>query len=112
MKGRPRKSPNYFKGNIYIIEPTQFYLFHNGKKWLSVDDFCFIKPIDIENKYLYEEGLEGNTGVVVYSNKKLNKLGVKEGSKVNYRKDSEYEFEINNQKIYRMRTRDICTILN
>ena len=112
MKGRPRKSPNYFKDNIYIIDPSQFYLFHNGEKWFSVDDFCFVKPIDIENNYLYEEGLEENTGIVIYSNNKLNKLGVKEGSKVNYRKDSEYEFEVNNQKLYRMRTRDICTILN
>ena len=68
--------------------------------------------MELENKYLHQEGLEENTGVVVYSNKKLKELGVEEGSKVNFRKDSEYEFEINNEKLYRMMTRDICTILN
>jgi len=77
-----------------------------------VDDYCFVKPIDIENTYLYEEGYEDNTGEVVYTNKKLCTKGVQNGTKVNFRKDSEYEFNINNQKMYRMRTRDICTILN
>ena len=66
----------------------------------------------MENKYLHEEGYEENTGIVVYSNKKLKDLGVEEGSKVNFRKDSEYEFEINEEKLYRMSTKDICTILN
>jgi len=112
MKGRPRKSPNYFKGDIYIIDPYQFYLYHDGSKWHSVDNYCFVKPTELENKYLHQEGLEENTGVVVYSNKKLKEFGVEEGSKVNFRKDSEYEFEINNEKLYRMMTRDICTILN
>ena len=112
MKGRPRKSPNFFKGDLYIIDPSQFYLYHNGKEWQSVDDYCFVKPIDIENKYLHQEGYEDNTGVVVYTNKSLYSKGVENGSKVNFRKDSEYEFTINEEKMYRMRTRDICTILN
>ena len=42
----------------------------------------------------------------------LKKLGVKEGNKVNFTKDSEYEFIINDEKLYRMRANDICTILN
>ena len=45
-------------------------------------------------------------------NKILKKLGVKEGNKVNFTKDSEYEFIINDEKLYRMRVNDICTILN
>ena len=36
----------------------------------------------------------------------------KEGNKVNFTKDSEYEFIINDEKLYRMRANDICTILN
>ena len=52
MKGRPRKSPNYFKGDVYIIDPYQFYLYHDGNKWHSVDNYCFVKPMELENKYL------------------------------------------------------------
>ena len=112
MKGRPRKSPNYFKGDVYIIDPYQFYLYHDGENWNSVDDYGFVKPTEMEHKYLHEEGLEENTGYVTYSNKNLESIGIKKGSKVNFRKDSEYEFEINDEKMYRMSTRDICTILN
>jgi co-chaperonin GroES (HSP10) len=112
MKGRPRKSPNYFKDNIYFIDPYQFYLFHDGERWNSVGDYCFIKPIELENKYLHEEGEELNTGILVYGNRTLDKLGVQEGNKVNFTKDSEYEFVINDEKLYRMRANDICTILN
>ena len=112
MKGRPRKSPNFFKDNIYFIDPSQFYLYHNGEKWNSVDDFCFVKPISIENKYLHQEGNEENTGIVVYSNNSLRGMGVEENSKINFSKDSEYKFVVNNETLYRMRTKDVCTILS
>jgi len=112
MKGRPRKSPNFFKDNIYFIDPSQFYLYHNGEKWNSVDDFCFVKPISIENKYLHQEGHEENTGIVVYSNNSLRGMGVEEDSKINFSKDSEYKFVVNNETLYRMRTKDVCTILS
>ena len=64
------------------------------------------------NSYLYEEGEEENTGVVVYSNPSLESLDIYTGSKVNFTKNSEYEFTINDQKMYRMRTNDICVLLN
>ena len=112
MKGRPRKSPNFFKDNIYFIDPSQFYLYHDGNKWNSVDEFCFVKPVSLEHKYLYEEGLEENTGIVVYSNNSLRDMGVKENCKINFSKDSEYKFVINDKTLYRMKTKDVCTILN
>jgi hypothetical protein len=112
MKGRPKKSPNYFKDGLYFIDEGQFYLYHNGERWNAVDTYCFVKPIDKENSYLYEEGFETNTGYLVYGNEHLEKLGVKEGDKINFTKDSEYEFNIDGELLYRMRTLDICTILN
>lgn len=111
MKGRPKKSPNFFKDGLYFIDESQFYLYHNGDRWNSVDNFCFVKPIDKENSYLYEEGEELNTGVLVYGNDNLSKLGVSEGDKINFTKNSEYRFDVDGQVVYRMRTNDICTVL-
>jgi hypothetical protein len=111
MRGRPKKSPNYFKEGLYFIDEDQFYLSYDGDKWNSVGDYCFVKPLDIENSYLYEEGLEDNTGFLVYSNNTLLDLGVNEGDKVNFRKDSEYEFEVDGNLLYRMKSSDICTVL-
>ena len=90
------------KGDLIIVH-------HNI--WNSVGDYCFVKPLDIENSYLYEEGLEDNTGFLVYSNNTLLDLGVNEGDKVNFRKDSEYEFEVDGNLLYRMKSSDICTVL-
>lgn len=107
MKGRAKKSPNFFKDNIYFIDPYQFYLYHNGTTWNAVGDWCFVRPIDKEHKYLYEEGLEENTGEMVYSNVTLNKRGVENGDRIKFSKDSEYEFFVDGEMLYRMSTRDV-----
>lgn len=111
VKGRPRKSPNFFKDDIYFIDPYQFYMYHNGTQWNSVEDWCFVKPIDKENSYLYEEGLEENTGVLKYGNKNLIKMGVHNGDKVTFSKDSEYEFHVDDEVLYRMNTKDLVAVL-
>lgn len=112
MKGRPKKSPNFFKDGLYFIDEGQFYLYHNGDRWNSVGEYCFVEPVQKENSYLYEEGLEDSTGVLVYGNETLRSMGVEEGSKINFTKNSEYEFTVDNKKLYRMRTADICAVLN
>lgn len=111
VKGRPKKSPNFFKDDIYFIDPYQFYMYHNGTQWNSVEDWCFVKPIDKENSYLYEEGLEENTGILKYGNKNLAEMGVVDGDKVTFSKDSEYEFEVDNEILYRMNTKDLVAVL-
>ena len=83
-KRQGEKSPNYFQDNIYFVDPYQFYMYHNGTQWNSVGDWCFVKPVDKENMYLYEEGLEENTGIMKYSNPKLERMGVTDGDKVKF----------------------------
>jgi hypothetical protein len=107
VKGRSKKSPNYFKDNLYFIDPFQFYVFHNGTEWRSVEDWCFVKPVDKENAYLYEDGYEEHTGILVYGNNRLEEIGVLPGQRVKFLKDSEYEFTIEGELLYRMNTKDI-----
>lgn len=111
IKGRPKKSPNYFKDNLYFIDEDQFYMFNNGERWNSVKDYCFVRPVNLEHGYLHEEGYEPNTGILVYGNKRLESMGVHEGDKINFTKNSEYEFDVDGEMLYRMRTNDICTVL-
>lgn len=111
MKGRAKKSPNFFKDNIYFIDPYQFYMYHNGTQWNSVDDWCFVRPIDKENPYLYEKALEENSGQLVYGNKKLDSRGVTNGSFVKFSQNSEYEFTVNDEVLYRMNTKDIVALI-
>lgn len=110
-KGRPKKSPNYFKDDVYMIDPFQFYMYHNGKEWMSVEDWCFVRPVDKENTYLYEEALEKNTGQIAYTNNTLISKGVDVGDYVKFSDNSEYEFTVNDEKLYRMNTKDIVALI-
>ena len=51
---------------------------------------------------------ELHKGTVKYTNQNLIDQGVSCGLEIGYTKDSEYEFEIDGEKLYRMRRKDIC----
>ena len=46
-------------------------------------------------------------GVVKYGNEQLEKLNVHPGDKVSFQPNSEYEFTIDDEKLYRMYTKNI-----
>ena len=108
MKGRQQSGRSFFKDDLFLVDDTQFYLYGNENKWKSNNDFCFIKPAERQEYYIFAPGKEQPlVGYIVYGNKELESFGVKEGDLVSYRPDSEYPFVIDNNKLYRMKTRDI-----
>jgi len=103
MKGNQQSGRSYFKDDLFFVEPEQFFAYHNGKNWNAVDRYCFIKPTKPEDSYLYKNIKEEPlVGIVKYPNKYLISQGVNEGTKVTFKPDSEYEFNIDGEKLYRM----------
>ena len=51
-------------------------------------------------------------GTIKYINKQLIKLGLKEGDEIVYQPNSEYEFVIDDEVLYRMFTDNITIKLN
>jgi hypothetical protein len=49
-------------------------------------------------------------GLIKYSNENLNKKGVNKGDKVSFQPDSEYEYNVDGEKLYRMFTKNITLI--
>ena len=47
-------------------------------------------------------------GELVYSNRELEKIGLKEGDTVAFQPHSEYEFKVDGEVLYRMFTQNIC----
>lgn len=112
MQGEEKSGPCHFKDNLYIVDCDQVYLHKKEDAWNSVGDWCFIEPVEKEEEALLS--LEKNQelkGRVVYSNKPLRELGVKEGEMVSFLPESEYEFDIDGQLLYKMRTLDICALI-
>lgn len=112
MIGAEQSGPCHFRDNTYIVELEQIYLFKHKDKWKSVGDYCFVKPIEKEKDILMSlEKHKDLQGVIVYGNKGLEKLDVYEGDNVLFTPESEYEFEIDGEVLYRMKTKDICVLI-
>tara|TARA_Y100000592_G_scaffold20655_1_gene31680 strand:+ start:4120 stop:4713 length:594 start_codon:yes stop_codon:yes gene_type:complete len=96
IKGLEKNSKNYFDENTYIINSDQIFLYKRNKNWSCPKGYCFVKPI--LNKDMFDMDKEKPLqGVVVYSDNT-----VEVGDLVGFRPGSEYEFIIDNQKLYRV----------
>ena len=48
IKGEKKKSRSYFKDNYYFCAIDQIYLYKNNKYWNTINDRCFIQPINLK----------------------------------------------------------------
>jgi hypothetical protein len=115
MKGEQRKSNEYFRDGLYLVSPERIFLYKtNEGDWKTTNEYCFVRPVDYiqDGEFLRAQEKEEHLGLLVYSNQKLFDLGLIEGDTVAFTKNSEYEFTIEGDKLYRMQTRDICLTLS
>ena len=112
MYGREKSGKSYFREDMFLVDEDQFFLYFQHGKWTAYSKYCFIKPVKAKESFLGKTGKEEPLiGTVKYINKELIALGVKEGDEISYVPDSDYEFNINEEKLYRMYTSNITMIL-
>jgi hypothetical protein len=112
MKGRRRSGRSFFKDDLFFIENDQFFLYKNENGWNSHDRFCFIEPIEAIDTYIYKPFTEEPlVGLVKYPNEYLISKGVNKGDKVTFKPESEYECEVDGEKLYRMYDHQITMVL-
>jgi len=101
IRGKEKDSSSLIQENDYMVAPDQIYAYKRNVEWKCLDEYCFVKPIKDDSKWsvLGEQKLLGE---LVYSNKYLNSLGLSVGDVVGFTPDSEYEFNVDNQKLYRV----------
>lgn len=103
VKGRRKSGKSFFKEDIFMIEYDQFFMYGDSEGWHAHDRYCFVKPIpavDSEIKKPFSE--EPLTGVMMYPNAYLRSKGINEGDTVIFSPESEYEFTIDDEKLYRI----------
>jgi hypothetical protein len=98
QKGRERNSSKHFKDDLYFCSPDQIYMF-NGK---CHGPYCFVKPI-LNQDILDTDKEQSNVGIVKYANEFLEALKIKPGTLVTFTPNSEFEFIINNERLYCMK---------
>jgi hypothetical protein len=100
VKGVEKNSKSYFKENTYIISEDQIFACYD-KQWKPMPGYCFVKPIKSFDKFNVDQE-QPLIGIIEYADKSFNK-----GDLVGFTPNSEYEFVINGQKLYRVYTKFI-----
>jgi hypothetical protein len=96
MKGIEKNSKSYFDESTYLVNHDQIFLYKRNRKWLAPKGYCFVKPLKAIDKFNIESE-KPLQGIVKYSDGT-----VKIGDLVGFRPDSEYEFIIDNERLYRV----------
>jgi hypothetical protein len=103
MRGRQKSGKSFFKEDLFFIETEQFFMYKQEGKWNAYDRFCFVKPIPTTQSYIKKPfSEEPLMGIMRYPNEYLLERGIKEGDMVCFSPDSEYEFTVDDEKLYRM----------
>ena len=106
MKGKQKNSRSYFKEDLYFCSSDQIYLYKTDTEWKSFGDRCFIKPLkNIDHLKLDKE--RKLIGILKYGNDSLKELEINPGDLVGYTPFGEFEFIIDNQRLYCMKSNDI-----
>jgi len=112
MKGKEKSGKSFFKDDLFFIDYDQFYMYKKNKEWKSHSKYCMIKPIKKEKNYYLKthETEESLIGLVKYPNQYLISKGINKGDMVSFQPNSEYEFNVDGEKLYRMFDNNITLI--
>jgi uncharacterized protein YcfL len=96
VKGVEKNSKSYYKDDMYFVSEDQIFAYKKDNKIKSMKGFCFVKPIKSRDKFCTEEE-QPLIGVVKYSDGSQ-----KVGDLVGFTPNSEYEFVIDGERLYRV----------
>jgi len=106
IKGKQKNSRSYFTEDLYFVDEDQIYLYGDYGKWKTVGDICFINPIKNQDQFKIDKE-QKHIGIIKYSNSSLDDLKIYKGDLVGYKPNGEFEFIVDGQRLYCMRTKDI-----
>jgi len=104
MKGRRQSGRSFLKDDLFLVDFEQFYMSRSpDSAWRPHGRYCFVEPIPTKESTIFKPLTEEPLmGVMRYPNDYLMSQGVGAGDEVTFRPDSEYEFEVDGKKLYRM----------
>lgn len=106
IRGDKKNSRSYFMDDMYFCDIDQIYLYKNEGDWKTFGDRCFIKPLK-NNDDLRLDKEQKLVGILKYGNSSLEALKINEGDLVGYTPDGEFDFIIDDQRLYCMKSNDI-----
>ena len=106
MKGVKKNSRSYFKDGLYFCAIDQIYLYKNTGDWQSFGNRCFVMPLKNKDSLKLDKE-QKLIGILKYGNKSLEALKIVPGDVVGFTPNSEWDFVIDEQRVYCMKSNDI-----
>jgi hypothetical protein len=106
IRGKQKNSRAFFMDNLYFCDIDQIYLYKNDDRWKAFGDRCFVKPIK-NNDSLKLDKEQNLIGILKYGNSSLEALKIHEGDLVGYTPFGEFDFVVEGQRLYCMKSNDI-----
>lgn len=106
LKGKKVNSSKFLRDDYFFCNLDQIYLYKKVINWTSFGDRFFVMPIK-NNDSLSLEKEKKNTGIIKYGNPKLEAKGIKEGDLVGFLPNREFEFIVDDQRLYCLHINDI-----
>jgi hypothetical protein len=96
VKGKEKNSRSYFNESTYFVNQDQIFLYKRNKEWMAPKGYCFVKPLKAVDQFNIESE-KPLQGIIKYSDgtMKLNEL-------VGFTPNSEYEFIVDGERLYRV----------
>jgi len=106
IKGKKKKSRSFLNEDYHLCSFDQIYLYKNKLGWNTVNERCFVQPIkDKQDLTLNKE--RSLVGILKYGNSSLKALKINPGDLVGFTPNSEWEFLIDGERLYCMKSNDI-----
>jgi len=106
IRGEQKNSRAYFMDDKYFCDLDQIYLYNHNGKWKTFGDRCFVKPLKNKDD-LKNDKEQKLIGILKYGNSSLEALEIHEGDLVGYTPYGEFDFVIEGQRLYCMKSNDI-----
>ena len=106
QKGVERNSSSYFKEDLYFVQPDQIFMYKRNNQWKTFGGYCFVKPVKNDNPIsnIIDKKL---VGILKYGDKYLEEQNVFPGDLVSYPRNREWEFVIDQELLYCMKSTNI-----
>ena len=101
VNAEEKNSKSYFDESTYLVNSDQIFLYKRNKEWITPKGYCFVKPLLNKRVLSYNPEMP-LVGVVKHSDGSF-----KKGELVGFTPNSEYEFIIDKERLYRVMTQFI-----
>ena len=96
VKGVEKNSKSYFNESTYFISQDQIFLYKTYWEWKTPKGYCWVKPLKATDQFNIEQE-KPLQGIVKYSDGTVNVNDI-----VGFTPNSEYEFVVGGERLYRV----------